>query len=148
MAHLIEREGVTYCVEEDGTEWEYAPAQSTLTLDEVKVSKIDELVTSRDNAIYSSFQSSALGEPKTYNYSKSAADDFGRETSLLALDTTIASVDWYVIEDGFVSHTREQFVQVIRDGALHERTQKMKFFNLEAQVKAAVTAEEVNAIIW
>jgi hypothetical protein len=31
MAHLIERDGTKYCIEEDGAEWEYHAAQQALS---------------------------------------------------------------------------------------------------------------------
>lgn len=119
------------------------------TLDEVKANKLDELSKARDAEIFSSFQSSALGSPKTYNYDKEAAENFAKKATLLGINSNITSVDWYVIEDAaFVTHTREQFVQVVTDGATNEEAAKMKYFQLEAQVKAATTEEEVSAVVW
>lgn len=118
-------------------------------LDSVKASKLFELQTERDKAIYSSFSSSALGTEKTYNYDKQAADNFRAQGTLLSLDPTMDTVLWFVSTDRtFVSHTREQFIQVIKDGAAHDTSNQMKYFTLEQKVTLADTREVVEAITW
>lgn len=100
---------------------------------QAKAYKLASLLASRDATIYSSFTSDAVGSARTYSYDKEAYDNFGRETALMGVDTTITSVYW-VTDSGFTLHTREQFIQVIRDGAKHELDAKMKYYTLEAQV--------------
>jgi hypothetical protein len=124
------------------------PEPPAPTLEDIKKSKLAELQAARDAAIYTSFQSSALGSPKTYNYNREAYENFRGEAILLNLDPTIDTVLWATVEDGFVTHTRAQFVQVLKDGAAHEKNVKMKYYQLEAQVNAATTIDEVNAITW
>ncbi|QYR20794.1 hypothetical protein KZ483_24040 [Paenibacillus sp. sptzw28] len=134
----------------DGTAWT-RPVPPPPSLDEVKANKLAELEAARDNVIYSSFTSTALdgATPKTYNYDKKAADNFRAQGTLLSLDPTITSVDWYVIEDAaFTSHSRDQFIQVIKDGATHDKSQQMKYFVLEAQVKSAEDSATIESIIW
>jgi hypothetical protein len=70
------------------------------------------------------------------------------EAILLNLDPTIDTVLWATVEDGFVTHTRDQSIQVMKDGAAHEKSLKMRYYTLESQVNAATTVEEVNAITW
>jgi hypothetical protein len=118
------------------------------TLDDAKKQKLAQLAYFRDQEIYSTFQSSALGTTKTYNYNREAYENFRGEAILLNLDPTISSVNWATVEDGFVTHTRDQFIQVIKDGASHEKNAKMKYYQLEAQVNAATTIDQVNAIVW
>lgn len=120
------------------------------TLDDVKASKLTELQAARDAEIYSSFTSTALDgvTPKTYNYDRDAAANFDKKATLLGIAPSITTVTWYTVEDGFVDHTREQFVQVCLDGGAHEETLKMRYFTLEAQVKAAVDIASADAIVW
>jgi hypothetical protein len=118
------------------------------TLDDAKKQKLAQLAYFRDQEIYTSFQSSALGTTKTYSYSREAYENFRGKAIMLNLNPNISSVIWATIEDGFIEHTRDQFITVINDGAAHEETLKMKYYNLEAQVNAATTVDEVNAIVW
>lgn len=53
MAHLIERDGKTYCVEVDGTEWEYSPpipSNDPPPIDELAQIK-QELAEARDETL-------------------------------------------------------------------------------------------------
>lgn len=146
MARLETRNGVTYCIESDGSEWVYSPA--VVSLDEAKRQKLVELQTARDNEIYTTFQSSALGTPHTYTYSQEAAANFDKKATLLGIAPSITTISWYTVEEGFVNHTRDQWVQVCLDGGQREESLKMKYFQLEAQVSAATDIATVNAIVW
>lgn len=148
MAHLIERDGVTYCVEEGGYEWEYAPATSTLTLDEYKKLKLDELNAACEQALRT-FQSSALGTVHTY---LSETDDMlllnGEYSYVKGDDYDGLPIKWYTVEAGNVDHTKAQFVQVYLDGRRNVATNKYHRAALEAQVTAATDRAGVNAVVW
>jgi hypothetical protein len=135
--------GDTY---QDGVWTKYVPPAPTL--EDVKRAKMAELMAARDAVIYTSFTSDALGSVRTYNYSREAAGDFRAKTALLGLATSIQTIPWYTSEDGLISHTREQFAQVVMDGANHEEPLKMHYFALESAVILAQTEEEVAAIVW
>jgi hypothetical protein len=135
------------CVRQaDGTFVKPEPPAPTLA--DVKKAKLAELQAARDNAIYTSFTSSALGTVKTYNYDREAAQNFRDKALMLSLNPNITTVTWYTLEDGFITHTRDQFIQVCTDGDNHEEPLKMRYYTLEAQVNAATTVDEVNAIVW
>lgn len=118
------------------------------TLDDAKIKKLKQLAQMRDTQISTSFQSLALGTLHTYNFSSSAQSDFRGKGLLLSLNPSISSVMWATLENGFVQHSREQFIQVITDGGAHEETLKFKYFQLENQVNSSTTIESVNAITW
>jgi hypothetical protein len=120
----------------------------SISLDELKKRKLQELKRFRDRDIYSSFKSTALGVERTYNYDREAYDNFGRKATLISLDQTIDTVVWSTIEDGFITHTRQQFIQVVRDGSDHETNVKMKYWILENQVNNATSQEELDLITW
>jgi hypothetical protein len=133
------------------------PQSELYPLDYVKADKLSELQKARDAEIFSSFKSSALGTQKTYNYDKEAYENFRGRALLLSLNPNITTVNWATIEDGFVNHTKDQFLQVISDGATHEESAKMKYFQLEAQVKAIninanttydQAVAQIQAIVW
>lgn len=135
------------CVYASGN-WTITPIDSAVELSHAKTSKLESLQDSRDAEIFSTFPSSALGTVKTYNYNLEAWTNFGRKASQVALSPSITSVTWANLEDGFVSHTRDQFIQLVMDGSAHEENAKMKYFTLEAQVNAATDIASVNAILW
>lgn len=120
-----------------------------------KAKKIAELQQSMSDAIEQPFQSSALGSVRTYSYSSksvngmpSAQENFRGKMLQLYADSTITTVNWYTLENGFEPHTRDQFLQVERDGGIHQENAQMKYYPLEAQVNAATTVDAVNAIVW
>lgn len=41
MARLVERNGKTYCVEEDGAEWEYSPPEPGVVIPD-RIAKLEE----------------------------------------------------------------------------------------------------------
>lgn len=113
--------------------------------------KLSYLEVAQYNEIYSSFQSSALGEAKTYNYSEKAAADFRGKCILLSINPSITSVLWYTFEDGPVEHTKDQFIQVATEAGEREERLKMKGFQLEAELTLAYKNkdyESMMAIIW
>jgi predicted glutamine amidotransferase len=127
------------------------------TLADAKTQKLAQLAQFRDDAIYSSFTSSALGTTKTYNYSQKAASDFRGRALMLSLNPSTATVMWATLEDGFIEHTREQFIQVCTDGDAHQTTLEMHYYQLEDQVNAIVVNDtttedqaiaQVDAITW
>lgn len=137
----------------DKTVGDYVKQSSTQRADDrplqdVKTDKLASLQATRDNEIYTTFQSSALGTPHTYTYSQEAAANFEKKTALLGIAPSITTISWYTVENGFVDHTRDQFVQVCLDGGNREEQLKMKYFQLEAQVSAATDISTVSAIAW
>lgn len=121
-------------------------------IEDVRSQKIAELQVARDRAIYSTFTSSALGSVKTYNYDQEAAENFHEKALKLSFDTSITSVSWYTVEDqAFTVHTRDQFVQVLKDAGNREESLKMEYYQLEATVENAYInkdASAISAVVW
>lgn len=118
-------------------------AHVILSAKEAKVAQIEDL----SNQYLQTFQSSALGTPHTYlSALKDIAlldGEFGYVNSQVYGGEPI---NWYTIEQGYVDHTAQQFIQVWLDGRNNLRTVKEKAAGLIAQVQAATTIDEVNAI--
>jgi hypothetical protein len=133
----------------------YDPATNTfidipLTLDQTKESKNKELDKAYEES-FTVFQSSTLGEVKTYPINVEARGKFEELQQRLIADSDKNSFYFYTIEDAnLVEHTRSQFLKLLDDAELFEVQQHIKLNNLKAQVNdpATDTLDKVNAITW
>lgn len=131
--------------------WSIAAIDPIVALQDAKSAKLAEFVAKRDAAILSEFRSDALvtGTMKTYAYDPVAQERFSKMLTRLVANTSITSVDWVTKEDGLVTHTRAQFIQLATvDAYNHESTPAYHFLKLEAQVSACATVDAVSAIVW
>jgi hypothetical protein len=121
-------------------------------LDVVKQRKLDEL-TNACHAALETFTSSALSTPHTY---LSRANSIPNDMLLLSSEYTFVKGDdydlqpitWYTVEEGNMSHTKAQIVQVYLDARTNVATQMYHRATLEYQVNACTTIDDVNAIVW
>ncbi len=130
----------------DGTN--YSLIVPTVTLDEYKQNKINELKSIETNKL-STFKSSALGSEHTYlsgsddmllltgEYAYIKGDDYQGELPL-----------WYTVENNNVEHTKAQFIQVYLDCRLNVQTIKYHRATLEAQVIACTDQPSIDLIEW
>ena len=125
------------------------------TLDELKLSKISEINNACSKQIISGFTSTALdtATPTTYHYQSEQTD----QLNLIGLvsggvdDVLKCSKD-----DGngnpttwnYELHTIAQLTQVLNDGKAYKISLLTKAANLKAQVEAAATQDELDAIVW
>lgn len=127
-----------------GTAWveTLATAQST---------KIQSLNDSYTTAVTGTFQSSALGTSHTYKAGvKSRTDILG---AMLVAQQTASTVDFECVDDStgldvFVAHTASQLQQVLSDGAAKAVSDKQNLLTKTADVNAATTVSDVDAITW
>ncbi len=131
------------------------------TLDEVKQSKKDDLLNSRNIAL-ETFTSSALGTLHTYlSRANSVPNDMLLLTSEYSFVTGAnydnASIPWYTEEEGNISHTGAQIIQVYLDARLNVQTQMLHCGTLNSQIDAITISDtvteadainSVNAIVW
>jgi hypothetical protein len=57
-------------------------------------------------------------------------------------------IQWKSKNNGVVALTEAEFVQVLDDAEAHQRVQQGKYWQLESQILAAETNEDVVAVIW
>lgn len=114
------------------------------SLDEAKANKLSELASARDNFITSDFTSGT----RTYGYNEVDQKNYRGLALDVLLDPTVTTVTFKTKLDGVMGHTKEEFVQVCKDAKIHEESAWVKWFSLEAEVNAATTLEEVEAIAW
>jgi hypothetical protein len=117
------------------------------TLDQVKRNKIAEL-NAGYQASFTTFQSSALGSVHTYPIDQEAQDNMKNLMQLMILNPNMTTIQFKTLENGLTAHTRDQFIQVLMDAQTFEVNLVRKYESLEAQVQAATTIDEVNAIVW
>lgn len=110
-----------------------------MPVDYAKTEKRKELKTARDNNDYLAV-TTAIG---SFDF---GAMSQGRINN--AIQITTGTRNWTLADGTIVEVTKDDLVNVIRAGA--ERSDRIhnKWLELEAQVEAATTTEEVNAIVW
>ena len=126
-----------------------APPEETLA--RVQDALIATLAQSCKNAITSGFTSSALGVALTYP----SQDNDQRNLQSAVSAAAAASQGWTIplwCTDGdhwsFTSHTAAQLQQVNADWLAHRVAAQQKYADLIAQINAATSVEEVQAIHW
>jgi predicted NAD/FAD-dependent oxidoreductase len=125
-----------------------APAPTTAQLlASAQTAKIAELNTKCGQVIVSGFVSSALGVAHTYPSDLEAQGNLGMALKRLE-DTTLASIYFKTIDTGYLAHTKTQLTQVFYDGFDYGNVQITHYNQLKAQVNAATTVAQVQAIVW
>lgn len=71
----------------------------------------------------------------------------GQKVELMA-DESITTVSWKTEDAGYIDHTREEWLQVYKEGYEHKETNLLKYNTLKQQVRDAKTHDEVLAISW
>jgi len=66
----------------------------------------------------------------------------------ISTDPLIETVMWKTEDAGYISHTREGWLDIYRQAFTHKQTQLFKYDTLKKQVNDAKTHEELTAITW
>jgi hypothetical protein len=133
---------------------------NTATLEEVRTAKINQLKYLCSQAIYAGFTSSVNGY--VFGYNEHDQSNFEKQTALLNLWYNQLNagkitqeqfnanfpIKWKTKNHGIVDLTEEEYLQVIEDAKAHQLSKQIKYWQLEAQVLAATTKEEIDAIVW
>jgi hypothetical protein len=122
------------------------PNRNTLAdYQQTKIAVLDDLC---NKTILAGFTSSALGAPHQYDFDEEAQRNFAGALALMNADSTITSITWKTVDAGPLPHTRDQFIQLCKDGFAFKESQIQKYWNLKAQVQQASSIDQVNAITW
>jgi hypothetical protein len=125
-----------------------APGPTTAQqLASAQTAKLAELNDKCGQVIVSGFVSSALGVVHTYPSDLEAQGNLGMALKRLE-DTTLASLYFKTIDAGYLAHTKTQLTQVFYDGFDYGNVQITHYNQLKAQVNAATTAAQGQAIVW
>lgn len=117
-------------------------------LTEAKQIKKAVLSSQCNEAIKAGFASSVLGSAHTYPSDEEAQRNFHSELDRINLDSTYTEIYFKTLDSGYMAHTIDQFKQVFVDGHTFGRSQIAHLNDLKAQVDAATTKDEVEAIQW
>ena len=127
------------------------------TLDDTKNAKIAQLEDFCNRAIAAGFKSSALGEEHTYPSDFEAQNnlqivirrlEIGEEQAAAGVETAVLTYPFQTLDAGYMEHTLKELKQVFADGVDAGTKHVMHFRQLKAQVEAAITSDEVDAIQW
>ena len=119
-----------------------------LQLNEIKSNKINEIELACSNSI-KYFTSSALGTQYTYLSDNEAMILFSGEYTFIKSDDYDGNlIPWYTVEEDYIEHTKEQFIQVYLDGRNNLQFNKLKKKDILERIKNATTIDEINNINW
>ena len=142
--------GKTIIADADGNPIAVDPI-SLMTLSQVQAAQATKLSTGCATALTTGFTSSALGVALTYP----SQDNDQRNLQSAVSAAATASPGWTIplwCTDGdhwsFTSHTAAQLQQVNADWLAHRVAAQQKYADLIAQINAATSIEEVQAIHW
>jgi hypothetical protein len=63
-------------------------------------------------------------------------------------DPTILEVEWRTEDEGYISHTREDWLQVYREAFVFKKTQLFKCKSLKQRATDATSHDEIIAVKW
>ncbi|AWD93044.1 hypothetical protein HSE3_gp092 [Bacillus phage vB_BceM-HSE3] len=113
----------------------------------IKNSKRMELESACDHAIEFGFTSKI----NNHNYRLRLDDqvNFLGQKELLSNDKgSTVSVMWKTEDQGYISHTREEWLKVFAEGLQFKRDVLLKYNSLMVSLEKATTAHEVDVIKW
>ena len=144
---LEEKEG--YKVKWNGEEWEYEeipapPEPEPPTLDEVKANKINELKSIRDTKEVEPVQTSK----GIFDYDDKSRDRLAIARQSLTDNPSVESIVWTTADNQRIAMTIADFAEVNSMAAYRSNQLHIKYNELKAEVDAAQTVEEVEAITW
>lgn len=120
----------------------------TISLEELKQFKLEQLKYFCSSAIYEGFTSSINNYEFGFNEVDQA--NFTQQTLLIvAADGNYTStISWKTKNVGVVDLTLTDFNAIVNEAATHKLAQQNKYWALEEEVRNATTPDEVDAIVW
>jgi hypothetical protein len=126
----------------DGTTW-----VESATIDHLGIAKEKKIAELNNLCRETILNGYAIG---TYEYENELHDQ--RNLALKGLkvlmDTNITSVAHKTKNAGVVTHTRDEFLNVVKAADTHIETNLTKYRDLKTKVKNALTVADIEAIIW
>lgn len=109
--------------------------------------KITELNAACNAEILAGFSSSALGEPNDYDFDYEAQINLTEMLQAINNDMVTEPIFWKASGEP-KPHTIAQFKALFADGLEFKNSRIQRYWSLKAQVLAATTQEEIDAIVW
>lgn len=126
------------------------PISNPITLEDYKINKIYELSVNCNQHILNGFYSDCRGEIEFYSFSELDQTNIMGYISMLNSDPTIPIIWKSAMETLCTPFTKEQMIQLAKDGLIHKQENIYKFELLRNQVidLTTDTIEKVEEIIW
>lgn len=109
--------------------------------------KINELRASFNQAVNGTFTSNAMGVAHTY-LAVQAQENYNSEVHRYLIDPTYSSTLVDTVDAGLISHSKDQFFQVFKDGHDFVVQQRQQLEKLISDVNTATTPTAINLIKW
>ena len=113
------------------------------SLSDLKEARIAKLKEECSAAIYEGFTS----EEYQFGFKQQDQENF-TQRMLTIIAGAAGPFEWKTKNAGVVSLTKEEFIAAINNAEAHKLTEQKKYWALEAQVLAAETNTEVDAVKW
>lgn len=127
-------------------QWYPSIRHSSMDLEELKQAKITQLDDLCEKEILAGFTSQTTGH--FFRFSQYDQMNFTQQMLIMLADTNVSEVTWKTENAGVVTITRNDFLEVVREAEQHKRGLLERFWTLKAQVQAATTFEQIDAVDW
>ena len=111
-----------------------------------KKEKVEQLNMLCEQSILAGFHSETTGH--FYAFGERDQLNFTQQMILMMNRPDIQEVLWKAEDAGPIQHSREEFLAVVAEAEAHKRSKMQRYWELKAQVQAAKTNEEIDAITW
>ena len=126
----------------------YTPVQDSKVILEEQKSKIEEINIACNLDILNGFSSTCTGVEHQYKFDMEYQNNINQQASILNLDQTIELVYWPTKDAGVVEHTREQFINLLKDANNFKSEELYRYFTMKADILAMISLEQVRQVVW
>jgi hypothetical protein len=135
-----------YRVNPETKELEFIYEEDLSKLEGFKEMKINNLNRQCEKAIEEGFTSTVNGH--IYRTNRDDQINFMGQKDELTSDAVIETVMWKTEDAGYLSHTREEWLEIYFEALANKKVQLFKYNTLKGQVLAAASKEAVDLISW
>lgn len=118
-------------------------ADQNISLEEMQTLKLNALKEQCSAAIYDGFTSGA----NEFGFNLLDQSNF-TQRMVTIVSGAPGPFKWKTKNNGVVELTKDEFIQAVMDAEAHKLVQQEKYWSLEIEVLAAISNDEVNAVIW
>jgi hypothetical protein len=112
-----------------------------------KTARITELNTACNSTILAGFTSSALGDPRDYDFDYEAQTNLGGMLNAITAGIVTEPIYWKASGSPTL-HSLEEFKMLFADGLVHKNGLIAQYWVLKGQVLAATDKQEIDGIVW
>ncbi|MGG3891994.1 hypothetical protein [Metabacillus fastidiosus] len=120
--------------------------KTSISLEELKAAKIDQLSYFCEQDILSGFTSTLNGH--RYRTNRDDQTNLLGKFNQLMNDETIIKVMWKTEDVGYVEHTRDDWLSIYYEALHSKETKLFKYDQLKKLVSSKTTNQEVDSVVW